>query len=103
MLLQLQGELSRPIYLFRRESLRGKICRAAARLGKLAVCLAREEAPPKGQEALAAANFQNIKAAAADLAAIWSELSSFRASFEALNATLLALVSFPCLFILTVC
>ena len=102
MLLQLQGELSGLISLFR-QALRGKICRAAARLSKLAVRLAHEEAPPKRQEALAAANFQNIKAAAANLAAIQSELSSFRASFEALNATLLALVSFPCLFILTVC
>ena len=65
-----------------------------ARLRKLAVRLAREEAPSKGQEALAAASFQNIKAAAADLAAIRGKLSSFRASFEALNETLLlALVS----------
>ena len=103
MLLQLQGELSGLISFFRREALRGKICRAAAHLGKLAVCLACEEAPPKGQEALAVANFQNIKAATADLAAIRSELSSFRASFEALNVTLLALVSFSCLFLLTVC
>ena len=89
--------------MFQRKALQGKICRAAARLGKPAVYLTHEEAPPKGKEALAAANFQTIKAAAADLATIRSELSSFWASFEVLNATLLALVSFPCLFLLTVC
>ena len=51
----------------------------------LAVRIKRAEAPPKGQEALAAANFQNLKQTAADVAAVRSGLSSVRASLEAIR------------------
>jgi hypothetical protein len=82
-LLRAQRELARPVSVFCRETLRGKIVGAAAQFRVLAGCYAYEEAPPKGQEALAAANFQSNKSTAAELAAIRQEFSLFRASFEA--------------------
>jgi hypothetical protein len=89
------------------EGLRARVVRAAALMKTRAGRLAREAAPPKGQEALAAANFHNLKTAAAELSAIRQEFSSFRASFEAsqqankaFHAELLsALVSFPSPFV----
>ena len=102
-LLRAQRELADTGSVLRREALRGKIVGAAAQFRVLAGRYAREEAPPKGPEALAAANFQNNKSAVAELAAIRQEFSLFRASFEAeaqanraLGESLLsALVSFP--------
>ena len=82
-LLRAQRELARPVSVFCRETLRGKIVGAVAQFRVLAGRYAREEAPLKGQEALAAANFQSNKSAAAELAAIRQEFSLFRASFEA--------------------
>ena len=102
-LLRAQRKLAQPVSVFRREALRGRIVGAAAQFRVLAGRYAREEAPLKGQEALAAANFQHNKSAVAELAAIRQEFSLFRASFEAeaqanraLGESLLsALVSFP--------
>ena len=84
-LLRAQRELALPVSVFRREALRGRIVGAAAQFRVLAGRYAREEAPPKGQEALAAANFQNNKSAVAELAAIRCDISSVRASVEAMS------------------
>lgn len=54
----------------RREALLGKIARAAARLRVRAGRVAREEAPPRGQDALAAANYRNHCRMADDMAAV---------------------------------
>ena len=102
-LLRAQRELALPVSVFRREALRGRIVGAAARFRVLAGRYAREEAPPKGPEALAAANFLNNKSAVAELAAIRCDISSLRASVEAMSQAqvafnqelLSALVSFP--------
>ena len=45
----------------------------------------REEAPPKGQDALAAANFQFQRTTASDLAAVRGDISAVRASLEAMS------------------
>jgi hypothetical protein len=102
-LLRAQRKLAQPVSVFRREALRGRIVGAAARFRVLAGRYAREEAPPKGPEALAAANFLNNKSAVAELAAIRCDISSLRASVEAMSQAqvafnqelLSALVSFP--------
>ena len=75
---------------FHQEALKGKVVRAAARLDVLAARIKRAEAPPKGQEALASANFQNLKQTASDVAALRCELSSVRASLEASSQANLA-------------
>jgi hypothetical protein len=106
-LLRLQHELEGSCSEEQEEALRGRIVRASAQIGGRAGRIAREEAPPKGQDALAAANYSNAKNSAADLAAILGELSEFRASFEAeakanraLGREILgALVSFPFLLL----
>jgi hypothetical protein len=73
-LLRLQLELEDSLSLSHREALQGKIYRASARLRVRAGRVAREEALPKGWEALAMANYQHQKSAAFDLAAIRGEL-----------------------------
>jgi hypothetical protein len=84
-LLRAQHKLAQPVSVFRREALRGRIVGAAAQFRVLAGCYACEEAPPKGQEALAAANFQNNKSAAAELTAIRCDISAVWASVEAMS------------------
>jgi hypothetical protein len=89
-LLRAQRELADTSSVLRREALRGKIVGAAAQFRVLAGRYAREEAPPKGQGALAAANFQNNKSAAAELTAIRCDISAVRASVEAMSQAQLA-------------
>ena len=108
-LLRAQCELASSSSVLRQETLRGIIVGAAAQFCVLTGRYAREEAPPKGKETLAAATFQYQKAAASDLAAICCDVSAIRASIEAMcqaqvassQELLSALVSFPSLSLLT--
>jgi hypothetical protein len=102
-LLRAQRELASSLSVLRQETLRGTIVGAAAQFRVLAGRYAREEAPPKGKEALAVATFQYQKAAASDLAAIHCDVAAIRASIEAMSQAQVAssqellstLVSFP--------
>ena len=85
-----QRQISGPISIFRKEALRGEVSRAAAQFRILAGRYAREKAPPKGQEALASANFNYLKQIASDVAAFRCEMSSFRASIEAQHQAIMA-------------
>jgi hypothetical protein len=83
-LLRAQRELASSSSVLRQETLRGIIIVAAAQFRVLAGHDAREEAPPKGKKALAAATFQYQKAAASDLAAIHCDVAAIWASIEAM-------------------
>ena len=83
-LLRAQRELASSSSVLRQETLRGIIIVAAAQFRVLAGHYAREEAPPKGKKALAAATFQYQKAAASNLAAIRCDVAAIWASIEAM-------------------
>ena len=92
-----------PVSVFRREALRCKVVTVAVDIRVRSGLLARKEAPLKGQEALAAANFKHLKQVASDLSFVRASMEAEHQANKAFRQELLsALVSFSFLLFISI-